>query len=168
MTDANFNVIEDGKRLKGNVISKHYGATNVQCTIFCVQNLKCRSYNINQAKLVCELNSKALADNGTVLVDDKEWQYKSTNYINLLVGPLCRTQKPCKNGVLCRDSCSPPFYECIYCDANNAGLHCDAKTEVDECKGNPCENDGECVNQKEGRKCNCKKGYTGKNCEIGR
>ena len=85
MTDANFNVIEDGKRLKGNVISKHYGATNVQCTIFCVQNLKCRSYNINQAKLVCELNSKALADNGTVLVDDKEWQYKSTNYSNLLV-----------------------------------------------------------------------------------
>ena len=85
MTDANFNVIEDGKRLKGNVISKHYGATNVQCTIFCVQNLKCRSYNINQVKLVCELNSKALADNGTVLVDDKEWQYKSTNYSNLWV-----------------------------------------------------------------------------------
>ena len=85
MTDANFNLIEDGKRLKGNVISKHHGATNVQCTIFCVQNLKCRSYNINQVKLVCELNSKALADNGTVLVDDKEWQYKSTNYSNLWV-----------------------------------------------------------------------------------
>ena len=85
MTDANFNVVEDGKRLQGNVISKHYGATNVQCTVFCVQNLKCRSYNINQAKLVCELNEKALADNGTELADDKEWQHKSTNYSSLWV-----------------------------------------------------------------------------------
>ena len=43
------------------------------------------------------------------------------------VGPLCRTQKPCKNGALCRDSCSPPFFECINCDARNTGLHCDSK-----------------------------------------
>ena len=85
MTDANFNVVENGKRLQGNVISKHYGATNVQCTVFCVQNLKCRSYNINQVQLVCELNEKALADNGTELADDKEWQYKSTNYSSLWV-----------------------------------------------------------------------------------
>ena len=85
MTDANFNVIEYGKRLKGNIISRHYGTNDVQCTTLCVQNPQCRSYNINQAKFVCELSSKALADYGTSLADDTEWLYKSTNYKSLWV-----------------------------------------------------------------------------------
>ena len=76
MTIADFTITEFGKRLTGNVISKHYDTTDVQCTILCVQNNKCRSYNIQRVKLICELNGKAVADNGTELSDDVEWFYK--------------------------------------------------------------------------------------------
>ena len=85
MIDANFNIIEYGKRMKGNVISRHYGTNDVQCTMLCVQNPKCRSYNINQANSLCELNSKAWTDHGTSLADDTEWLYKSTDYKSLWV-----------------------------------------------------------------------------------
>ena len=85
MTIADFNVIEFGKRLTGSVISRHYDTTDVQCTILCVQNEKCRSYNMQRTKLICELNSKAVVDYGTELSDDAKWLYKSTNYSNPLV-----------------------------------------------------------------------------------
>ena len=84
-THAEFNVFEFGKRLIGNVISRHYNTNDIQCIVLCVQNQKCRSYNVNEAKLICELNNKALADNGTQLTDDTEWLYKSTDYNNLFV-----------------------------------------------------------------------------------
>ena len=84
-THAEFNIFEFGKRLKSNVINRHYDTNDVQCTILCVGNEKCRSYNINEAKLICELNSKALYDNGTELTDDSEWLYKSTDYNNPIV-----------------------------------------------------------------------------------
>ena len=80
LNDAEFNVFEFGKRLKGNLISRHRHTNDMQCTILCVGHDKCRSYNINRAQMICELNSKALVDNGTKLIDDGEWIYKSTNY----------------------------------------------------------------------------------------
>ena len=87
MTIADFNVIEFGKRLKGSVISRHYDTNDVQCTILCVQNERCRSYNMQRTTLICELNSKAVFDHGTELSDDAKWLYKSTNYSS----PLVRT-----------------------------------------------------------------------------
>ena len=85
MTIADLNVIEFGKRLTGNVISRHYDTTDVQCTMLCAQNTKCRSYNIQRTKLICELNSKAAVDYGAEISDDVKWLYKSTNYNNPLV-----------------------------------------------------------------------------------
>ena len=35
--------------------------------------------------MICELNSKALVDDGTELIDDDGWTYKSTNYSNVWV-----------------------------------------------------------------------------------
>ena len=80
MTIADFTITEHSKRLTGSVISRHYDTTDVQCTMLCVQNEKCRSYNMQRTKLICELNGKALADNGAELSDDIEWLYRSTNY----------------------------------------------------------------------------------------
>ena len=84
-TQADFKIFEIDKRLKGNIISTHYDTSDVQCTVLCVENRKCRSYNIHVAKMICELNSKALIDNGTKLTDDMGWVYKSTNYSDLYV-----------------------------------------------------------------------------------
>ena len=84
-TQADFKIFEIDKRLEGNVFSKHYDTSDVQCTVLCVENRKCRSYNIHVAKMICELNSKALIDNGTKLTDDMGWVYKSTNYSGLYV-----------------------------------------------------------------------------------
>ena len=33
--------------------------------------------------------------------------------------------KPCENGILCQQTCLPPYYECVYCNKNFTGLHCD-------------------------------------------
>ena len=87
-TIADFTITEFGKCLTGNVISRHYDTTDVQCTILCVQNEKCRSYNMQRTKLICELNAKAVANNGTGLSDHAKWLYKSTNYSNPFVRQL--------------------------------------------------------------------------------
>ena len=85
MTIADFTITEHGKRLTGSVISRHYDTTDVQCMILCIQNGKCRSYNMQRTKLICELNGNSLADNGAKLSDDIEWLYRSTNYSSPLV-----------------------------------------------------------------------------------
>ena len=41
-------------------------------------------------------------------------------------------------------------------------------TEIDECKSNPCLNDGECVNRVAGYVCTCGSFHSGKHCEIGK
>lgn len=41
------------------------------------------------------------------------------------VGPVCVELNPCKENVLCKDTCKPPYYECVYCDSDHKGLHCD-------------------------------------------
>jgi len=165
MTIADFTITEHGKRLTGSVISRHYDTTDVQCMILCIQNGKCRSYNMQRTKLICELNGNSLADNGAKLSDDIEWLYRSTNYSSPLVGPTCKKLRPCEKGILCRDTCSPPYFECVYCDNKHTGLHCDIEKEINECGKNPCQNAGACVDKKVGYKCICKSGFTGQNCE---
>lgn len=39
--------------------------------------------------------------------------------------------------------------------------------DINECEASPCKNGGTCDNQPGGYSCNCKKGYTGQNCEQG-
>ena len=39
--------------------------------------------------------------------------------------------------------------------------------DINECSKNPCKNGAKCVNLKGSYRCDCKSGYTGKNCESG-
>ena len=66
--------------LQGHTLRTETGVSDVGCTEKCVEHKKCRSYNIDLANKVCKLNSKALGDNGTVLVPKSGWIYKSTDY----------------------------------------------------------------------------------------
>ena len=40
-------------------------------------------------------------------------------------------------------------------------------SDIDDCESRPCQNDGECKDQVNSFKCNCKEGYTGLRCETG-
>eukprot|EP00112_Aurelia_sp_Birch-Aquarium-sp1_P006386 Seg1706.4 transcript_id=Seg1706.4/GoldUCD/mRNA.D3Y31 product=Fibropellin-1 protein_id=Seg1706.4/GoldUCD/D3Y31 len=82
------------------------------------------------------------------------------------VGETCMALKPCPAGILCKDTCNSPFYECIFCDEKYTGLHCDIPIDGDECTENPCRNSGVCVDKYADYECNCPPGYSGKNCET--
>ena len=77
---ADFNVIHLGKRLLDQVLASFIGLQDTQCMVKCVKNVKCRSYNTNRKDGRCEVNGKALVDNGTILNADSDWVYKSTDY----------------------------------------------------------------------------------------
>ena len=87
-TLADFSIVHKGRRLSDHVLKKYKGLDEEQCMIKCVEQRKCRSYNLNAKEKLCELNSKAHVDNGTVLDDETDWIYKSTDYDNRLVGML--------------------------------------------------------------------------------
>eukprot|EP00794_Sanderia_malayensis_P017390 gene17390-19132_t len=139
---------------------------NVQCTQKCVEQPKCRSYNLNIDEKICQLNSKALIDNNTSLIQQPGWVYRSTDYNYTLVGVVCETLNPCQPGILCRETCDSPFYECVTCDKYHYGLHCDKRRDLDECACNPCKNGANCTDLVADYSCNCAAGYTGKSCEI--
>eukprot|EP00795_Rhopilema_esculentum_P007211 gene7211-12891_t len=165
---AEFRIFSIGKRLTGHVLRTDKGLEDGQCMMKCVEHRKCRSYNWNVEEKLCELNSKAHADNGTVLADETDWIYKSTDYDNLLVGATCKKLNPCEAGVLCKDKCEPPFYECIMnCSEDESGSHCKARpNDGNNCNTNPCANSGTCIVVSQSYKCQCTNGYTGKHCET--
>ncbi|XP_065060838.1 protein crumbs homolog 1-like isoform X2 [Rhopilema esculentum] len=165
-TLADFSIFHKGRRLSDNVLKKDKGLDESQCMMKCVEHRKCRSYNLNVKEKLCELNSKAHADNGTVLAEETDWTYKSTDYSNRLVGDTCMELQPCNDGVLCKDTCNPPFYECKVCDENHTGLHCDTPIDPNKCAENPCKNGGVCIDLFASYECNCQSGYTGKDCEL--
>ena len=39
--------------------------------------------------------------------------------------------------------------------------------DINECMNNPCKNGATCVNLQGSYRCDCKSGYSGKNCETG-
>ena len=82
---AEFIVYESGKRLKNHVIRVDHGLNDVQCMVKCVEHKQCRSYNINTNNLICEISSKAHADEGAHLANDPEWVYRSTDFSSKLV-----------------------------------------------------------------------------------
>ena len=84
-TFADFKVYLLGKRLIGNVLMSFNGLRDTQCMMTCIKNVRCHSYNTNRNDGRCEINGKALVDNGTVLVTDPNWMYKSTDYSSTLV-----------------------------------------------------------------------------------
>ena len=44
------------------------------------------------------------------------------------VGPTCKELKPCDPGVVCKNICTAPFYECVPCDKNQQELFCKKPT----------------------------------------
>lgn len=41
-------------------------------------------------------------------------------------------------------------------------------SDIDECNSNPCDNYGVCLDSPNSYKCECKSGFTGNNCQIGK
>lgn len=82
---ADFTIVHEHKFLKGSIIATHHGVTDISCMIKCVENQKCRSYNIDRASGECQLNSKVFGDADSVLSDGNGWLYKSTDYNETLV-----------------------------------------------------------------------------------
>ena len=44
---------------------------------------------------------------------------------------------------------------------------CDLSLDIDECVGSPCKNGATCQNIPGSHKCNCKPGFTGRDCGKG-
>ena len=84
-TIADFDVFHIGKRLLGHVLMSFNGLNDVLCMIKCIENAKCRSYNINTKDGRCEISRKALVDTGTALTIDSDWNFKTTDYKTTLV-----------------------------------------------------------------------------------
>ncbi|XP_065067481.1 neurogenic locus notch homolog protein 2-like isoform X1 [Rhopilema esculentum] len=166
-TFAEFTVFHMGKALKGHIIKTERDVDDIGCTRKCVEHHKCRSYNLNVQTKECQLNERRHGENGTQLVDAPGWLYKSTDYSKKLIGATCRALNPCPSHILCRDKCTSPFYECVYCDENHHGLHCDIPLDKNDCEKNPCQN-GKCVDEHASHFCLCDPGFTGRNCESGK
>eukprot|EP00795_Rhopilema_esculentum_P015435 gene15435-6678_t len=141
-------------------------ATVPECTKSCVQHPKCKSINMKSDNTGCELNSKHHDMLGISMITTAGWTYVSTDYQSLKIGLTCRSASFCPPNVLCRDTCDPPYYECVQCDAFHEGLHCDRRKDFDECLHSPCQNNGSCTDLTKDYLCNCTPGYTGKSCET--
>ena len=115
----------------------------------------------------------------------------------MLLTDECRLSKPCKNGATCTDQAGSYSCKCTSCilwqklqhrsehdplieigldygEHKNYGGNtefCKKKIiyvlDVNECWDNPCKNGAICVNLKGSYRCNCKSGYTGKDCGTG-
>ncbi|XP_065054363.1 fibropellin-3-like isoform X2 [Rhopilema esculentum] len=165
-TEAYFTVTMAWRYLQDALLLSLPNATVPECTKSCVQHPKCKSINMKSDNTGCELNSKHHDMLGISMITTAGWTYVSTDYQSLKIGLTCRSASFCPPNVLCRDTCDPPYYECVQCDAFHEGLHCDRRKDFDECLHSPCQNNGSCTDLTKDYLCNCTPGYTGKSCET--
>lgn len=80
---------------------------------------------------------------------------------------------PCKSGATCRKSSQSRLqssgggggdFVCV-CPPGVKGRLCDRDSR-DDCRGQPCKNDGVCFDKPGGFECNCPHGYRGITCDI--
>lgn len=72
------------------------------------------------------------------------------------------SESVCKNGGKCQDSKNEFDYKCE-CAKGYTGKNCEI--EIDECKSNPCHNNGKCIDRIGTYECFCKTGFSGRNCQ---
>ena len=82
---ADFSVYYKNKALRGHLLYRDFAVDDLQCMAKCAQHAKCKSYNINKEKQICELNAKTYGEANTQLSDEEGWLYKSTDYDSKLV-----------------------------------------------------------------------------------
>ena len=78
---ANFRVKKQNETLQHTFLTIP-GADTVQCRLECIMNKQCKTFNINEDEMVCELNDKStedVRDNAKTVVATG-WTYYSTQY----------------------------------------------------------------------------------------
>ena len=83
---ANFAVEERNKRLQ-NTFFTFLGIGKVQCQFECINSRECKTFNINEDEMTCELNNKSTemrSDNVTT-INATGWTYHATSYNESLV-----------------------------------------------------------------------------------
>ena len=85
-TYANFTVEENDKKLLSPFLTLH-GLDKPECLSECILNKRCKTININEDELICELNDKSTEDSrdNVTTVVAAGWTYYSTRYNATLV-----------------------------------------------------------------------------------
>ena len=83
---ANFIVEERNKKLQNPFLTLN-GIDKVQCQSECIHNKQCKTFNIDEDEMTCELNNKSTEfrrDNVTT-INATGWTYYATSYKESLV-----------------------------------------------------------------------------------
>lgn len=78
---ANFTTVKSSARLSNAFLTLE-GLEATQCQFECTLNEKCKSINVNEDELICELNDKSFEDDkdNATLTSISSWTYYSTSY----------------------------------------------------------------------------------------
>lgn len=108
--DAAFKYWNTSYRLTGSVISSAYAHNIEICQFACVLHQKCKSFNFNAEKKMCEMNTSK-PKSSKYIVPSSGWMYVTTIW-ERNVGPVCVENKPCPYDMSCVDVCESPGYKC--------------------------------------------------------
>ena len=83
---ANFAVEVRNKRLQSTFLTFH-GKDKVQCQFECINNNQCKTFNINEDTMTCELNNKSteIRSDNVTMINATGWTYYATSYKEALV-----------------------------------------------------------------------------------
>ncbi|KAL9981997.1 hypothetical protein ACROYT_G010773 [Oculina patagonica] len=145
-------------RLTAAVMASLMVSCPTDCTLECLGNQECYSYNLAASpdgRHTCELLNTDKFRNADKLVFSQDFEHYN-------IKTPCMNN-PCQHGAaFCRPIYHRDDYECV-CKPGFTGKHCGV--EIDECSSNPCLNGGSCTDQVNGYVCTCQAGFIGADCE---